>query len=601
MLKPTEFESEIDLAHAIQDIYDNPQPILNINTVVSGKKDTEFLVNPIYFGWRKAKRIVSYVLLFVAKLKHKRHEKEKLDCKLCSLNSNLSAIFEDQAERYFFRRETHLIQKQYTETKLKAFRMDDGILWADGRLDEANAITIQDVEFDCFFDNLEISSSTRVVRPKSELFFSYLVYLHTHIVPHVGNLRTERELLKKIFPFGRYRHMISNIRSDCSACRLLSNKTTQVRMQTQPPQKTMIVPPFYNVQCDIVFGFNGRPFQNSRVKIKLYALILVCINTSATSIWCLESITTQEVINALLRHSSRFGLPANIFVDAGSQLGALKSAQFSVRDVDTYLWDAKGVRIFVTRPKSHSDNGKVECRVKLLRELLRKESFKAVPSLTQLNWETIFSVIANDMNNIPIARSDSSNASSRKFEILTPNRLLLGRNNYRSLHIDVQLTDNNLPSRILENNSKIFKAYMQTLIDHLHFFTAKKPGKWDYSDDRQPTEGDLVSFIFLDGINPTWRLGRVVKISGTRVTIDYKNVSKNSDASSMYVERSPRDVKIIFSENELAFNSIEYFNNLLLSIDQFQGDHQEHSGRQCGEAPQTDESRTHEPAQSLAC
>ena len=126
-----------------------------------------------------------------------------------------------------------------------------------------------------------------------------------------------------------------------------------------PDEKKDISPPFFNVQMDIVYGFQGRPFTKARSRCKLYALVIVCINTSATNILCLESISTQEVMNAILRHSSRYGLPSNIFVDNGSQLQALEHARFSLLDLDLQLWDAKGVRVMVTRPKSHADNGKV--------------------------------------------------------------------------------------------------------------------------------------------------------------------------------------------------------------------------------------------------
>ena len=169
-----------------------------------------------------------------------------------------------------------------------------------------------------------------------------------------------------------------------------------------PEEKKDISPPFYNVQMDIVYGFQGRPFTKARSRCKLYALVIVCINTSATNILCLESISTQEVMNAILRHSSRYGLPSNIFVDNGSQLQALEHARFSLLDLDLQLWDAKGVRVMVTRPKSHADNGKVEARVRLLRDMVNKEKFSSVPALTQLQLETVFSLIANAMNNIPL-------------------------------------------------------------------------------------------------------------------------------------------------------------------------------------------------------
>ena len=63
-------------------------------------------------------------------------------------------------------------------------------------------------------------------------------------------------------------------------------------------------------------------------------------------------------MNALLRHSAQYGLPVIAFIDNGSQLVVLESATFSIRDLD--LRNAKNIRVVVTRPKAHQDNGKVE-------------------------------------------------------------------------------------------------------------------------------------------------------------------------------------------------------------------------------------------------
>ena len=52
---------------------------------------------------------------------------------------------------------------------------------------------------------------------------------------------------------------------------------------------------------------------------------------------------------------------------------------------------------------------------------------------TVLQWETLFSKIANTEDNLPMAKGNMSNATNLGYEIITPNRLKLGQNNYRSL------------------------------------------------------------------------------------------------------------------------------------------------------------------------
>ena len=546
-----------------------------LDRLIPKRMDTNpWIIDILHFGWKKTIRILSRVHFFIRKLQHRVHVKSGkniTDCIFCDNTSLPLAQLELASENYLFAIETKIICQTIPAAKLRSYRLENNILVHDSRLNEENPVICKDVEYDVFFDRTSFNSKTYVVRAESPIFYAYLLFVHLHLAPHSGNVRTERLVLDKVKPIGRFNHIISKVRSSCTTCRLLSSKTVQVKMHDLPREKTVICPPFFNIQADIAYGFVGRPFYKARTNIKLYALVLVCINTNATNILCLENISTQEVTNALLRHSCRYGLPQTIFIDNGSQLISLESAEFSIRDLDLNLWDSKGVHVVVSRPKAHSDRGKVEVRIRLLRELLKKAKFSNFPTLTQLQYETVFAQISNDLNNIPIARSDNSSSKSRLFEIITPNRLLLGRNNFRSLYLNCKLNDSTLPSQILANNSKIFSLYMQCLIDHLHYFTGRPPGKWEVNDERQPIVGDLVSFLFSDNqVNPIWRLGRIVDIKNNRIKIDYYNVTSSTDSRSKFVIRSPRDIKIILGENELSIQSPDYHNKLVNALNLFQ-------------------------------
>ena len=88
----------------------------------------------------------------------------------------------------------------------------------------------------------------------------------------------------------------------------------------------------------------------------------MCMHTSSTNILAMDSITTQTVINTIERHAARYGMPAELYVDNGSQLKALDKLQFSIRDVDAFLYDAREIRIFTSTAKSHEERGKVESK-----------------------------------------------------------------------------------------------------------------------------------------------------------------------------------------------------------------------------------------------
>ena len=327
--------------------------------------------------------------------------------------------------------------------------------------------------------------------------------------------------------------------------------------------KTLIAPVFYTVQIDIAYGFPGKIHNTARKCTKIYALVIACLHTSATNILALEAIDTQSVVFAIERHACRYGMPAEVYVDNGSQLKALEKYQFSLRDIDAQLYDSRGIRVIVSTPKSHQERGKVENKIKIMRDTMKRHDIDQDIPRTALGWETVFAQIANAMDDIPIAKSNSSNVHNSEFELLTPNRIKLGRNNYRSFHGNSKFSDTTLPSELLDQNRKIMSAFYQTLADNLHYFQTK-PEKWGSSSDRQPEVDDIVLFKFSDSkVSEGWKLGRVVSVDSRKATIMYSLRSDNKPIPTMkFLSRSYRDVVILLNEKDAYLQSPGYFNAL---------------------------------------
>ena len=54
---------------------------------------------------------------------------------------------------------------------------------------------------------------------------------------------------------------------------------------------------------------------------------------------------------------------------------------------------------------------------------------------TVLQRETLFSKIANRVDNLSMAKDNTTITTNLGYEIITPNRLKLGRNNFQSLEV----------------------------------------------------------------------------------------------------------------------------------------------------------------------
>ena len=167
--------------------------------------------------------------------------------------------------------------------------------------------------------------------------------------------------------------------------------------------------------------------------MNIYALVIVCLLSGATNILALEGIETQDIVQALERHGARYGIPGFVYIDNGTQLKALQHSSLSLKDVDAQVQDSMGISIIVSTAKVHSECGRVERRIRTLRESLQKISVSGTHPRTALQWETLFALISNTGDNVPIAKGNSTSLSNVGYDIITLNRLKLGKNNNRSL------------------------------------------------------------------------------------------------------------------------------------------------------------------------
>ena len=114
-------------------------------------------------------------------------------------------------------------------------------------------------------------------------------------------------------------------------------KVVELELAQFPSARTTVAPPFWAIQLDIAMSFVVRPTLKSKKTFPCHALIIVCLLTSATNILVLDGLTTQAVVQAIERHSSRYGLPSRLFVDSGTQLEKLQDAKFQLRDINSTL------------------------------------------------------------------------------------------------------------------------------------------------------------------------------------------------------------------------------------------------------------------------
>ena len=137
--------------------------------------------------------------------------------------------------------------------------------------------------------------------------------IHLTRIQHSGIDITIKAISNKMFVPEKLGAVVKKVGMDCSMCRIILKKTSELQMAEHPESRTILAPLFYHAMMDIAFNFSGKTHKKSRISVKIYALVIVCNMTGATNILALEGLETADVIQALERHASRHGIPAVIF------------------------------------------------------------------------------------------------------------------------------------------------------------------------------------------------------------------------------------------------------------------------------------------------
>ena len=194
---------------------------------------------------------------------------------------------------------------------------------------------------------------------------------------------------------------------------------------------------------------------------------------------------------------------------------------------------------------------------------MEKMSIQTTTPMTPLQWETTLSKVTSIVDSIPLAKGRQTNAYDLGYELLTPNRLKMGRNNARTMMEGAHFTVNHLPSEILHRNREITENFYCLLTERVHHLIMK-PNKWNHTQENIPKVNDVVLFILNDSATGLeWRIGRVTEVEETKAKITYAKKCERTDTiKKNVVEQGFRSISIILAEDEIPLNSTDYLQQL---------------------------------------
>ena len=219
------------------------------------------------------------------------------------------------------------------------------------------------------------------------------------------------------------------------------------------------------------------------------------------------------------------------------------------RDIQGQLNIEYGIEFKPCPVGAHYMHGRVERKIRHVRESLDR-SLKG-QKLSSIGWETLCAEIANCINDLPIGLNNF-NADLDNLDLLTPNRLLLGRNNKRSPVEPVDVAGSY--DKVISANNDIYNIWFKCwLIEYVP--TLMKQQKWFEGTERALQEGDIVLFKSREKeIENRYKYGRVKELLPSNdgvartAVVEYQNAEEKVKRST---KRGVRELILILHIDEM--------------------------------------------------
>ena len=535
---------------------------------------SNYLMNPNKFSFYKVVRIIAIVLKvaksWLEKVKKKlskfSYPLKKVENQLiptgditCSATGIVVTLTDTEVQYsfdYFFQKATGEVKKFLDPKAYKNVSVEqNNILYYTAR------VSPSDVKFKCTMTDamIDLSAGTFIVpmvERYSPVAYSLVNQIHWHhpTAAHKGVESTIRQIMTVAHIVG-VRDLVKLFRKHCARCRYLLKITIDVQMSPASEHQVCVAPPYYITQGDLVGPFDAYVKHNkgtreNKNKRKVWILTCVCCTTSMTNLKVMGSYDASQFLMAFSRFACEAGFPKMFLVDSGSQLiSGCENMVLNMTDIKGHLNREHGILFDVCPVGGHNYRGKVERKIKAVRESVSKAVHLQHFSLLQ--WETLCAEIANSINNHPIAIGNETE-DLESLDLITPNRLRLGRNNDRSPIGSLDIS--NGVDRMLQLNSNIFNAWWEAWLVSALPRIVPQP-KW-FKTDEHLKIGDVVLFRKTEGslIAGRYQYGIVEEVHFSAdglvrsATIRYRNSTEDVDRTT---NRAVRSLVVIHRVDEL--------------------------------------------------
>jgi hypothetical protein len=363
--------------------------------------------------------------------------------------------------------------------------------------------------------DMSLASKFPIWFPK-KTWVGRLILRHEHNRRHSKTTRLAQECMSRFYCNG-FTQVIKEVCRSCVTCQKKYALPGEQIMGQIPDRRLGSLKPFSLVSMDACGHWKVKILNSS---MKVWVLVLTCLQTKAVHLEVMEGLKTEEVINALERAVARRGVFEEIHADNFSSFVATKTILSHEQEVrrpegmEDLDWDmikdrvSEGVwKWTFSKPYSSEGNGVAEAMVKLTKDAMYT-AFRHID--VRLNeFRTIVTKAEARVNSRPIATFSPSD-DWENIQILTPMHYNIGQFGGEAAPQASETSLINLPDRwnlVQKHSAKYAKIWKQgwaaTLLGN---------HKWA-SMVKEMSIGDIVIVIDEDGKRHDWPLGIVTALT----------------------------------------------------------------------------------------
>lgn len=306
-----------------------PETQENVKTLHLNVKQENSSARHVYTvtnSWPRAKRIISYVLMFICRT---RLRKECSSLNLADLEHTATNFLlreaqkEDYRDAYNRLRELRPLHNDDKLASLSPFIDEDGLIRVGGRLRHSSLL---------------FGFKHPILLPARHPLSIMILLYYREKTYHQGRHLTMGSLCQAGYHLHKGRHTIRKLLAECVVCQRLRGIPQTQMMADLPADRLEECPPFSNIGID-VFGphliHDGISTRNRPGTKKIWALLITCLNSRAVHIEPLTSLDTVTFKLALRRFIATRGNCKRIRSDQGTNFVGARNEMAELPGVDT--------------------------------------------------------------------------------------------------------------------------------------------------------------------------------------------------------------------------------------------------------------------------